>query len=93
AYFNSLEWLENNGYVGKKDTVARPSSATPKTEQPKFKPVEKIPARACVACKTEFIPPFENSTHCGYCYKLSKFDSTHKLFNSLKPIEHTSRLT
>lgn len=121
AYFNGWEWLENNGYVGKKDTVARPSSATtadnrgefriscklspaaiaagmevietPKQEQPKFKPVEKIPARACVACKTDFIPLFENSTHCEYCYKLSKFDSTHKLFNSLKPIEHTSRLT
>jgi hypothetical protein len=91
--FYGYQWLIDNGYVGKKDTVARPSAPTPKPEQPKLKPVQTIAARACVACKTDFIPPFENSTHCEYCYKLSKFDSTHALFNRLKPIEETSHLT
>jgi len=92
--FNGYQWLIDNGHVGKKSESHAPTSAaTPKTEQPKFKPVEQIPARACVACKTDFIPPFENSTHCGYCYTLSKFDSTHKHFNRLKPITETSRLT
>jgi len=94
ATFKGYQWLIDNGHVGKKSESHAPTSAaTPKTEQPKFKPVEQIPARACVACKTDFIPPFKNSIHCGYCYTLSKFNSTHALFNRLKPIEETSRLT
>ena len=69
------------------------NSVQSEPSQPKFKPVQTIAARACVVCKSEFIPPFKNSIHCGYCYTLSKFNETQKHFNRLKPIEHTSRLT
>jgi hypothetical protein len=92
--FNGWQWLKDNGYLSThSEPPARPSVTPPKAEPAKLKPVQTIAARACVACKTDFIPPFENSTHCEYCYKLSRFNETQKHFNRLKPIEETSSLT
>jgi hypothetical protein len=49
ATFNGWEWLENNGYVGKKDTVARPSSATVADDRGEFRISCKLSPAAIAA--------------------------------------------
>lgn len=49
ATFNGWEWLENNGYVGKKDTVARPSSATTADDRGEFRVNFKLSPAAIAA--------------------------------------------
>jgi len=97
AYFNGWEWLENNGYVGKKEDFTRPSTATTAVKpQKNFEKPKLTPLKICRSCGQSFTPNYSSFTECPDCYsydfKLKRYQETRALFNALPLVEETSSL-
>ncbi len=97
ATFNGWEWLENNGYVGKKEDFTHPSTATIAAKPQKTLEKPKLtPLKICLSCGQTFTPNYSSFTECPDCYsydfKLKRYQETRALFNALPLLEETSRL-